>query len=116
MSGQDRPGGALAAAAQDESEAMKWDRVAAHIHAAVIHQLPEFGGRAPGGSVCDREAWRTASPEVLADRITTFAMAAIAPVLTAQEVDNGVRMMRAVLDRAGIDPATLPWHEPTPTS
>ena len=72
---------------------------------------PGSPGTPAAGSVCDREAWRRASPEDLAGAIMTFAMAGIGPVLFREQVDSGVRMIRAVLDRAGIDPAALTWHE-----
>lgn len=95
------------------AEELSWDRVREHLRAAVLHELPRIGGHDRGGSVSDREAWRQASPEQLAETITTFAMAGLSPVLTGEQVDNGTRLIRAVLAKAGIDPAGLPWWDAT---
>lgn len=99
----------------EEAQRLTWARLEEHIRAAVLHELPAYGGHTRGGSTADSQAWRQAPPEALAERITTFAMAAISPALTEETVTNGVAMMRAVLNRAGIDPATLPWFEPGTT-
>jgi hypothetical protein len=96
--------------AAEESAGMTWDQVRAHLHAAVLHELPRIGGHSRGGGISDREAWRQASPEDIAEAVTVFAMAGIGPVLMREQVSSGVRILRAVLARAGIDPASLDWH------
>ena len=106
-----RPADRLEQVAGEGAAHETWDAVRKHLRAAVLYELPRFAGHARGGSVSDREAWRRASPEDLAGAIVTYAMAGIGPVLFREQVDSGVRMIRAVLDRAGIDPATLTWHE-----
>jgi hypothetical protein len=100
--------------AAEAGEDMTWEKVRAHLHAAVLHELPRYGGHARGGGINDREAWRQASPEQLAENITTFAMAGIGPVLTGEQVDSGLRLIRAVLAKAGIDPAGLDWWSARP--
>ena len=94
-----------------EAEALVWDAIAEMLRKAVLYALPRYAGHTPGGSVSQKDAWRQAKPEALAEQIVTFAMAGIHPVLTNAQVANGVKMMRATLERAGIDPAELPWHE-----
>ena len=89
-----------------------WEAVRRHLRAAVLYELPRFGGHDRYGPVpTDADAWRRASPEELAEAIVTYAMAGIGPVLFREQVDSGVRTIRTVLARAGIDPATLTWHE-----
>lgn len=88
-----------------------WDGVSRHLREAVLYELPRFAGHARGGSVSDREAWRRASPEELAEAIVTYAMAGIGPVLFREQVSSGVRLIRSALARADIDPASLTWHE-----
>lgn len=91
----------LEAVAAREAEAMTWDRVQGHVRDAVEFTLRDW----PAG----RDLWRTAAPAEIAEAVTVFAMAGIHPVLTAEQVRNGVAMMRETLGRAGIDPAGLPW-------
>lgn len=105
----------LRVVSEEQARELTWARIRGHIAAAVRHELPVYGGHTRGGSTADSQAWRQASPEDLAERIATFAMAAIGPALTEETVANGVVMMRAVLDRARIDPATLPWSGPGTT-
>lgn len=105
----------LQAVTETRAQALAWDKVEAHIAAAVRHELPAYGGYTRGGYAADSQAWRQASPEDLAEQIASFAMAAIGPVLTESAVANAVAMMRTVLARAGIDPATLPWFVPGTT-
>jgi hypothetical protein len=90
--------------------AATYDSIRNHIRAGVLHQLPQYGGTTPGGSVRDQGAWRNAKPGDLAEQITTYIMAGIAPVLFNAAVADGVRVLRGVLAEAGIDPATLPWN------
>ncbi len=97
-------------AAAEAGEATTWDQVRKHLHAAVLHELPLHGGHARGGGISNREAWRAATPENLAEAITTYAMAGIHPVLMREQIDSGLVLLRAVLAKAGIDPATLDWH------
>jgi hypothetical protein len=100
--------------AAEAGEDMTWEKVREHLRAAVVYGLDHYGGHARGGAVADREAWRQASPEQLAEAITTFAMAGIGPVLTGEQVDSGLRLIRAVLAKAGIDPAGLDWWDVQP--
>jgi hypothetical protein len=93
----------LDAAAGAQADDMTWAAVERHIREAVLHTLRDW----PAGL----DQWRKASPDEIAEAVTVFAMAAIHPVLTGEQVGNGVRMMRAVLGQAGIDPAGLPWNE-----
>ena len=74
----------------------------------MLYALPRYAGHTPGGSVSQKDAWRQAKPEALAEQIVTFAMAGIHPVLTNAQVANGVKMMRATLERAGLDPRNCP--------
>lgn len=106
---------ALSRAAAEEAESMTWEKVREHLHAAVLHELPRIGGHDRGGSVSDRDAWRQASPEQIAENITTFAMAGIGPVLMREQIDNGLRLLRAVLVKAELDPAALDWHQSVPS-
>jgi hypothetical protein len=99
----------------EEAESMAWEKVREHLRAAVVYGLDHYGGHARGGSIADRDAWRAATPENLAEAITTFAMAGIGPVLTREQIDNGLVLLRAVLAKAGIDPATLDWHQSVPS-
>lgn len=101
----------LAQAAEAAGEDLAWSAIRSHLYEAVNSQLPLFGGHDKHGPVpTDREAWRRADPEELAEKIVTHAMAGIGPVLFRLQVDNGLRLMRAVLAKAGIDPETLEWQ------
>jgi|ERR1035441_5084890 hypothetical protein len=91
----------LEVVAAREAEAMTWDLVRDHIREAVYYRLRNWAG--------GRDQWKNATPEQIAEAVTVHAMAAIAPVLSGEEIRNGVAMMRATLARAGIDPAGLPW-------
>ena len=63
-----------------EAEALVWDAIAEHLRKAVLYALPRYAGHTPGGSVSQKDAWRQAKPEALAEQIVTFAMAGIHPV------------------------------------
>ena len=91
----------LSATAKAEADDMTWERVRGHIYSAVDYTLRNW----PAG----RDQWKNAAPDKIAEAVTVFAMAGIHPVLTDEQVNNGVAMMRATLARAGIDPAGLPW-------
>jgi hypothetical protein len=89
----------LTTATEAEADNMQWERVRANIQRAVTCELPAHG----------TQEWRRADPAALADRIVTHIMAGLHPSLSSDQVANGVRMMRGVLEKAGIDPASLPW-------
>jgi len=102
---------ALDQAAEEAGRDMAWEKIREHLRAAVLHELPQFGGHAPyGPTPTDPDAWRRASPEQLAEAIVTFAMAGIGPVLSREQIDNGLALLRRVLGKAEIDPARLDWH------
>jgi hypothetical protein len=100
----------LEQAATEAAGDTTWSAVRAHLRAAVLYELPRYGGHERGGSVADGEAWRRASPDELAECIVTYAMAGIAPVLMREQVASGVAMIRDLLARSGVDLASLTWH------
>lgn len=89
----------LTAATETEARDMQWERVRANIQRAVTYELPAHG----------TQEWRRADPAALADRIVTHIMAGLHPALSNDQVANSVRVMRGVLEKAGIDPASMSW-------
>jgi hypothetical protein len=86
---------------REAAELDRFGKVRQHIIDAVLYRLRHWDV-AP-------DAWREADPAAIADAVATHAMAGIAPVLDSEVVATSVAVMRGTLERAGLDPADLPW-------